>query len=389
MITSNCCWKIQPRMKQWRRQAIPMEMAWLAGELRIFSKLAIQIFDGEGDRPMPKLSVIVPVYNTEKYLRECVDSILAQTFTDFELILVDDGSTDGSGAICDDYAAKDPRIQVVHQQNGGATVARRSGVRIAQGEYVTFVDSDDWIDRDMYRIMLAWEPADVLICNMCQYTDAGFYKIKCYINPGIYDTQALMEKFYSTMLFDFEQCQPALPPSLCNKLFRADIVRKVIENVSDSITYGEDALCSYACILDAEQIYLTDQRLYYYRMNPESVSNVYNKKMFATLKALGKEMVRQVAERNRDMQSQVYGYLARNALEAIRNELLYHTDATLKEKRNRINRFIEDPLIRRSLCYAIAHIKDPKTKIKMILARYKMIGMLSLLYSDRIGVARK
>ena len=95
---------------------------------------------------MPKLSVIVPVYNTEKYLRECIDRILAQTFTDFELILVNDGSTDGSGAICDGYAEKDSRIQVIHQTNGGITVARKSGVRAACGEYVTFVDSDDWID---------------------------------------------------------------------------------------------------------------------------------------------------------------------------------------------------------------------------------------------------
>ena len=117
---------------------------------------------------MPKLSVIVPVYNTEKYLRECIDSILAQTFTDFELILVDDGSTDGSGIICDEYADKDPRVQVIHQQNGGATVARRSGVRIARGEYVTFVDSDDWIDSDFYAPMIEKikeTGADVLVCN--------------------------------------------------------------------------------------------------------------------------------------------------------------------------------------------------------------------------------
>ena len=90
---------------------------------------------------MPKLSVIVPVYNTEKYLRECVDSILAQTFTDFQLILVDDGSTDSCGAICDDYAAKDPRIQVIHQKNGGVTAARKAAMKIAAGKYISFIDS--------------------------------------------------------------------------------------------------------------------------------------------------------------------------------------------------------------------------------------------------------
>lgn len=91
----------------------------------------------------PKISVIVPVYNTEKYLRECVDSILAQTFTDFELLLIDDGSTDNSGIICDDYAAKDSRVRVFHKSNGGVSSARNLGLDNAQGEWIVFVDSDD------------------------------------------------------------------------------------------------------------------------------------------------------------------------------------------------------------------------------------------------------
>ena len=210
---------------------------------------------------MPKLSVIVPVYNTEKYLRECIDSILAQTFTDFELILVDDGSTDSSGAICDEYAEKDSRIQVIHQQNGGATLARRSGVRCARGEYITFVDSDDWIHRDMYHILLSREPADILICNMFKSTDAGMLELISCVTPGIYDKQALADRIYPTMLFDYDRCQPAVHPSLCTKLIRGDIIRDVIERVSDDVTYGEDALCSFACILAAERIHITTVKI--------------------------------------------------------------------------------------------------------------------------------
>ena len=93
----------------------------------------------------PLLSVIVPVYNVEKYLSRCIDSILSQTFTDFELILVDDGSPDNCGSICDEYAKKDKRIIVIHQQNRGVSSARNKGLDIARGEYVTFVDSDDQI----------------------------------------------------------------------------------------------------------------------------------------------------------------------------------------------------------------------------------------------------
>lgn len=94
---------------------------------------------------MPKISVIVPIYNTEKYLPRCIDSILAQTYTGFELILINDGSTDNSGAICDEYAAKDKRIIVVHKENGGVSSARNQGIKIAKGEWIMFVDSDDYI----------------------------------------------------------------------------------------------------------------------------------------------------------------------------------------------------------------------------------------------------
>ena len=95
---------------------------------------------------MPKVSIIVPVYKAEKYLHRCVDSILAQTFTDWELLLIDDGSPDRSGDICDEYAKKDTRIRVFHKKNGGVSSARNLGLDNVQGEYVTFVDSDDWID---------------------------------------------------------------------------------------------------------------------------------------------------------------------------------------------------------------------------------------------------
>ncbi|MGL5903256.1 MAG: glycosyltransferase family 2 protein, partial [Cetobacterium sp.] len=101
----------------------------------------------------PKISIIVPVYKVEPYLRRCIDSILNQTFTNFELILVDDGSPDRCGEICDEYAKKDCRIKVIHKKNGGLSSARNIGLNIAKGDYIGFVDSDDWIDADMYETL--------------------------------------------------------------------------------------------------------------------------------------------------------------------------------------------------------------------------------------------
>ena len=115
-----------------------------------------------------KISVIVPVYNCEKYLPSCLDSILNQTYTSLQIILVDDGSPDKSGIICDQYAAKDSRIQVIHQKNQGVSAARNAGLACADGDAVGFVDSDDTIDADMYEtltsLMLAHK-ADVAVCG--------------------------------------------------------------------------------------------------------------------------------------------------------------------------------------------------------------------------------
>ena len=98
----------------------------------------------------PLISIIVPIYNVEKYLSRCINSVLSQTFPDFELLLIDDGSTDKSGYICDGYAQKDSRIKVFHIENGGVSAARNYGLDNARGEWITFVDADDWIDKDMY-----------------------------------------------------------------------------------------------------------------------------------------------------------------------------------------------------------------------------------------------
>ncbi|MBE5873478.1 MAG: glycosyltransferase [Lachnospiraceae bacterium] len=129
-----------------------------------------------------KISVIVPVYNVEKYLEQCVDSILCQTYDNLELILVDDGSKDGSGQICDCYAERDSRIRVIHQENKGISAARNVGLDVATGEYIAFVDSDDFIKPEMYEVMIgaiAENDADIVLCNYCKVTEEGEPEIDC------------------------------------------------------------------------------------------------------------------------------------------------------------------------------------------------------------------
>ena len=335
---------------------------------------------------MPKLSVIVPVYNTEKYLRECVDSILAQTFEDFELILVNDGSTDGSGAICEEYAAKDPRIQVIHQKNGGITVARKSGVRVAQGEYVTFVDSDDWIEREMYATMLDFgkEAApDVVICGMLMETSKGIVPRKEIIKAGFYDKNRMQKELYPIMLFDFVHCMPAINPSLCNKLFKRQLLSNIIERVNDTITYGEDALCTYSGLLDADEIYITNRYLYHYRHHAESVCNTYSCSLLEKFFLLIEQLKSQFQQQDQSMMHQLYGYAARHSLECIRSELLYNNGVSYREKRSVIVDFLSIPLISKSISYTIPKVRHSKTRVKLLLCQKKYMEALYVGYLVR------
>ena len=145
---------------------------------------------------MPELSVIVPVYKVEKYLSKCIDSILAQTFTDFELILIDDGSPDRCGEICDEYAAKDSRIIVIHQQNKGVSAARNAGLEIAKGKYIGFVDSDDWIEPEMYQILIATAnetASELVICGSKQRDESGAFLRNDFPSKGVYDREQLLK----------------------------------------------------------------------------------------------------------------------------------------------------------------------------------------------------
>src|SRR4051812_47980519 len=120
----------------------------------------------------PKISIIVPVYNVQSFIRECIESILGQSFVDFELILVNDGSSDQSGFICDEYSNTDKRIVVIHKENGGQSSARNMGIESAKGEFIGFVDSDDWIHSDMYKTLYSKvmeTNAEIIACNLLKF----------------------------------------------------------------------------------------------------------------------------------------------------------------------------------------------------------------------------
>lgn len=203
----------------------------------------------------PEISVIVPVYNVEKYLGRCVDSILAQTFRDLEILLVDDGATDRSGEMCDGYAAQDDRIRVIHKENGGLSDARNAGIDAAGGRFLCFIDSDDFIDPTMLEVLhrlIVQEDAEVAICGICD----------CYEGGRTVQTEQV-EEFTCTgveaMGLTLEGVR--LPGSVCSKLIRAELCRT--HRFRRGKTY-EDAFFMPGLLIPARKVAATTASLYSY-----------------------------------------------------------------------------------------------------------------------------
>lgn len=203
---------------------------------------------------MPFLSVIVPVFGVEQYLPQCLDSVLAQTFTDFELILIEDGSPDGCAAICDEYAARDSRVSVLHKKNQGLVRARKDGLKLASGTFVGFVDGDDWAEPTMFQVLCEAaeaSDADVVGCQFfVEYPDQQVVGGSV-VAPGVYDKVQLERDVYPIMLTTRKFGEYGVVPAVWCKIFRREILAENLPAVPDRIRNGEDGAVTYPCLLDA------------------------------------------------------------------------------------------------------------------------------------------
>ena len=205
------------------------------------------------------ISIIVPVYNAEKYLDRCIQSILAQTYTDFELLLVNDGSTDSSGVICDKYAGQDSRIRVFHKENGGVSSARNWGLNNAEGEYVMFVDSDDYMKFDMCDIMyktITQKQSDIVICGT-EESGGGFWRP----NADIDYTRQTFSNNFSSLL----QTELLSPP--WNKIFKRD---KIKTRFREDISFGEDLIFNLQYLALCETLSFIENAPYFHEKDNDS-----------------------------------------------------------------------------------------------------------------------
>lgn len=220
----------------------------------------------------PILTVVIPVYNTEKYIKKCMDSVLSQSFRNMEILCIDDGSTDGSALLLEAYKAKDDRVRVIHKENGGLVSARKLGVKIANGKYVGFVDSDDWIDPEMYEQL--YQKAEEYRADL---VTSGYWLEGNYTSE-LLDT--VPEGFYGEkeMLFlrehniyYMQKKETGIRANLVCKLFRTNLLQNAQRQIPDSITIAEDKACLLAYILDCKSVYIEKKAYYHYCIHSESM----------------------------------------------------------------------------------------------------------------------
>ena len=224
-----------------------------------------------------KISIVVPVYNTELELPRCIDSIIKQTYSNLQIILIDDGSTDTSGKICDWYSTQDKRIEVYHTINNGSVIARKFGINISVGEYVGFVDSDDYIESNMFLEMLnniVESDADFVHFGFIEENDNVRNVISNHYEM-VFETKERYKKINFLCNHVFNQID--ISPSIWSKLYKAKFIKKCFNNLPDKQQYGEDLLCLCSCILEANRISLSKKALYHYVVRKESLSHLNNR----------------------------------------------------------------------------------------------------------------
>lgn len=245
------------------------------------------------------MSVIVTVYNCDQYLQRCLDSLMGQTYREFEIVIVDDGSMDDSAKICDEFARKRDYVKVLHKVNGGTVSARKAGMEAASGEIVSFIDGDDWVDSKFCACLI--QPfqgnggIDVVSSGLSfEYVcDAKKnYVLTDSVKPGLYTRAALRSRVLPNLVCDYGRDSFAITTSICCKMLRRSVALEAMACMDEGLTFGEDGVYVLAVLLKAENVFVLDQAYYHYEQHEASQNYKYEMKSYEQLSRLQQSMVK-------------------------------------------------------------------------------------------------
>ena len=318
-------------------------------------------------------SVIVPVYKVEKYLPICIESVLNQTFSDFELILVDDGSPDTCPEICDSYKLKDERVKVVHKQNGGLASARRAGIKEATGDYVFNLDSDDLIEND--TLECAYNIIKEKECDIVSFSYRWVKGGKTVsvtgdgLDEGFYDKEGINEYIYPRLLMDKDMNH--ISYYLSGKAVRREFLKPIQLSVNEKISLGEDLCCTVPCYLNAKSVYISKKQAYLYTVREDSLSKDFNAKQIYLIENVINEISKSGAETLPDFDKQLCRYSAFMCFTILAAAAEGDYFKSIKAIKNNIENSIHGKKIP---CAEFENISI-KSKISMFLMKKKCYGL--------------
>ncbi len=326
-----------------------------------------------------KISVIVPVYRVENYLRRCVDSILAQTYENLEIVLVDDGSPDRCPEICDEYAREHENVIVVHKPNGGLTSAWKEGVRNASGAFLGFVDSDDWIDPDMYERLeeaLKKYDSDIAMAGLVfDYEDKNYppRRETNRIEGPVYRGEEL-KRLYPTLLNDGSFIGRTIQPSRVTKLFRRKLVEQNLDLWDERVSVGEDLQMVFAAVLDADSIcVIPDYYPYHYWYNLSSMTGQHDAHYLEKIKLL-RERLEFLSDHAGvyDFRPQIRNDFLSLAVMAVKNEIWRNHEDSFGQVLQNVRDLCGDDSVREALEHHTMDRLGLSVKAYLFLMRHQM-----------------
>lgn len=295
----------------------------------------------------PLFSIIIPIYNAEKYLEQCLASVRHQKYQNYEVIMIDDGSMDSSGDICNKYSETDSRFKVVHKKNGGVTNARKSALSIATGDYIVCIDSDDWISEDYllkFKEEIELNDADIICCGYYSVKKNKITSVEVSCEKKLYDREAIRNEIFPILV----QTETAtyFRPSLWAKVFKKELFKVHYQNINDRITVGEDGLCVITCIYFSNSISIIKDCLYYYRETNISITRKRKPFAWEYPKLIANDLSNLLSMDEYDFESQINRKTVHELFNVICTQ--FYQDKTYVEIVNDINQNLKDE------CYSTA-----------------------------------
>lgn len=321
-------------------------------------------------------SVIVPVYNAEKYIKQCVNSILNQSYSDFEVVLVDDGSPDNCPAICDEYAKQDSRVKVIHKENGGHTSARLKGLEIATGEYVVFVDSDDYVAKNYLETFALGikENAVDLVCVGNIETDGQTEKYIPFtsVKQGYYNRKDIENQIFPILFENY--LGGKFTRTLWGKAIKKDLILPVLTKIDKRILIAEDSICIKSCVYKSKGISVFENCLYYYRQNPKSIIHIKKPRPWSDAELFIKEIKKNINLEEFDFREQFYRSVVHMLFNIVTSQF------SQKQRHSVIVKEIKEKLKNPDFAIAINNCKTKNKKLRLarFTLKYKLFFIIKL-----------